>query len=192
MQPIADALADLVRHLEREADIPGAWLASNAPSGDLSNAWASSTDAIALLTLAVRRTDYALPGRVAFAAARVALEIAELGESRWMELLDDVERSSTFSDLALDEVGRMRDGAVDAGASPRALDAIDCTIGALEADDYQHTEDPRAAALTAIRHALRVECSAFTGTPTRVCVAVRAQLICPTLDQIRTEFRTRT
>lgn len=201
--PPNDPFAELIARLERDGDVPLAWIVAHAPEGDLRAAWAACSDALRLVQVGARLGGAPAAVLAACAGARDALGRAGgAGGPEPAALAAAIDASEAWARGACDRgvVDAAFDGVSSVDASPpsparcaaapspasawqigRVLAllvyfAMDLSSGAATLDDYCDAlvvDDAMSDALDAA---------------TWAAPALRARLPCPTLDQLRAAF----
>ncbi|MDC0721168.1 hypothetical protein [Nannocystis bainbridge] len=119
----SNLLADLLAHLERDGEVPPAWLALHIPDGSLTRAWHATADVLTLVLAAMRAH-----GTTATVLAICAVARAELAR------------------ISPSLVGARLAGALEAaeslvrGTGPR--DAVDEAFGCLHPQELWWSHDP--------------------------------------------------
>ncbi len=182
-----DPLSILIEALEASGSPPPGWCERHAPNGDLVALWDACENPTLLLRLTTPTDDFFGGVPVAFACARVALELAPLEDSRWSELLEMVVTKKEFADNALDDAEPRFEAEAARAPAPARL-AMAAVVEAIKADDLQHGE-PRASALASVERAIELERLVSGGRSVRVLGTVRGLLRCPSLDHVIAAFQ---
>lgn len=195
-------LADLLAHLERDGEVPPAWLALHVPDGSLTRAWDTTTDVLSLVLAAMRAlgTTATVLAICAVARAELARVSPSLVGARLAGALVAAESfvrgtgprdavDEAFGCLYPQELGLWWSRDPSPGDEAERVQAFGLGVGTLVwfVLDVDAGEVTPAEAATSLDQ--NDPDSEFLETAQELLPSLRAALPCPTLAQLREAYR---